>query len=112
MPSIKTNQAANGIVIGSGDTTLLNPTAGRGAVTFASLHEQTGATETIELFISPDATSAAGERLDTIIFAADETLQPASMLLTVPSGFFLIGKATTGGLVESNISFTQYSGSS
>lgn len=110
--AIKGNQSANGILIGTGDTTLLHPTTGRASVTFASLHEQTGAQETVELFLSSDETSAAGERIDIIIFAANETRQPISMLVTVPDGFYLIAKSTSGGRVEANISFTQYTGDS
>ena len=110
--AIKSNNAANGLIIAATDTTLLNPITGRAAITFASLHEQTGSSETIELFISPDSSSAAGERLDEIVFAANETIQPVSMLITVPDGNFLIAKATTGARVEANISFTQYTGSS
>ena len=110
--AIKGNNAVTGVLILNTDTTLLNPTTGRAAVTFASLHEQTGAEETIELFISSDASSAAGERIDKIVLAANETTQPVSMLLTIPDDFFLIAKATTGSRVECNLTFTQYTGNS
>ena len=110
--AIKGNNPINGVLILATDTTLLNPTTGRAAVTFASLHEQTGAAETVELFISPDATSTAGERIDEVVFAADDTFQPVSMLLTVAQDEFLIAKGTTGSLVEANLSFTQYTGAS
>ncbi len=110
--AIQSNNTANGTLILISDTTLLNPTTGRAAITFASLHEQTGVGETINIFLSPDSTSAAGERIDQVVFAANETFQPVSMLLTVPKDNFLIAKGTTGSLVEANISFTQYTGSS
>ena len=110
--AIKGNNSANGLLILSTDTVLLNPVTGRANVTFASLHEQTGNSETLELFISPDATSVSGERLEKIIFAADETIQPISMLITIPDGQYLLAKATTGSRVECNLSYTQYTGAS
>ncbi len=110
--TIQSNVTANGVLVLVTDTTLLNPTTGRAAITFASMHEQTGGAETVELFLSADATSAAGERIDEVGFAANETKQPVSMLLTVPDGQFLIAKGTTGSLVKVNISYTQYTGDS
>ena len=110
--AIKSNNAANVLVLVT-DTTLLNPTTGRASITFASLHEQTGAQETIELFVSTDASSAAGERIDKLIFAADETISPTSLAgRTIPSGSYLIAKGTTGSLVTVDLSYTQYSGAS
>lgn len=95
------------------DTTLLNPTTGRASITFASLHEQTGAQETLELFVSTDSSSAAGERIDKLVFAADETQNPTSLAgLTIPSGSFLIAKGTAGSLVKADLSYTQYTGGS
>ena len=110
--AIKGNQTANSVLVLSTDTTLLHPTTGRAAITFASLHEQTGAQETVEFFISPDATSAAGERLEKVVFAANETIQPIALLLTIPDDSYLIAKGTTGSLVECNLSYTQYTGDS
>lgn len=110
--SIKSGNSANVLVL-STDTVLLNPTTGRAMITFASLHEQTGAAETIELFVSTDNSSASGERIDKLIFAANETQDPISLAgLSIPSGNFLLAKATTGSLVKAQISFTQYTGSS
>ena len=110
--SIKSNNVANVLVLVT-DTTLLNPITGRASITFGSLHEQTGAQETIELFVSTDSSSAAGERIDKIVFAADETINPTSLAgLTIPSGSYLIAKGTTGSLVKADLSYTQYTGSS
>ncbi len=110
--TIKSNNTANVLILVT-DTTLLNPITGRASITFASLHEQTGAQETLELFLSTDATSASGERIDKLVFAADETQSPISLAgLTIPSGSFLIAKGTAGSLVKADISYTQYTGSS
>lgn len=100
------------VVIGSGDTTILNPTDGRALITSATVHEQTGATETLELFISADASSAAAERIDSLSFSAGETQAPLSLIRAVPSGQYLIGNAGTGSQVMVSITYTQYSGSS
>jgi len=110
--TIKGGNTANVLILVT-DTTLLNPTTGRAVITFASLHEQTGAEETLELFISTDASSAAGERIDKLIFPANETQSPTSLAgLSIPSGSYLIGKGTTGSLVKADLTYTQYTGAS
>jgi hypothetical protein len=110
--AITTNNPANVLVLIT-DTTLLNPTTGRASITFANLHEQTGAQETVELFVSTDSSSAAGERIDKIVLAANETVSPISLAgLSIPSGSFLIAKGTAGSLVKADLSYTQYTGSS
>lgn len=106
--TIKSGNSANVLIL-VGDTTLLNPTTGRAMITAAVLHEQTGASETLELFVSTDASSAAGERIDKLVFAANETQAPISLAgLSIPSGSFLIGKGTAGSLVKAKLTFTQY----
>lgn len=108
---IKTNISNNSTVIGTGDTVLLSSSAlERKAITFCSFHEQTGAGESVELFISTDATSVAGERVDKLVFSPNETKNPISALLSIPANSFLLGKATAGAQVEVNISFTLYDG--
>ena len=110
--TIKTNVAANSVSILATDTILLNSSADeRKAISFASLHELTGLSETVELFISADSTSESGERLDKVSFGPNNTKNPLSMLLTVQGGSYLIGKATNGARVECNISYTLYDGS-
>ena len=109
---IKSGNTTDILILGT-DTTLLNPTDGRAVITFGSLHEQTGAAETLELFVSTTSASAAGKRIDRVVFSANETIDPISLSgLGIPSGSYLIGKATTGSLVKSQITYTQYTGSS
>lgn len=101
------------VLITSSDTTIINPTTGRIVISSGLLTEQTGNAETLELFISTDASSAAGERLEKLVFAADEPLDPISLPdRGIPSGSFLIGKATTGNRVKAYITYTQFTGSS
>ena len=112
--AITTGNSSNGVLVLITDTTLVTAAADtRRVITFASLHEQTGAAETVELFVSTDSSSAAGERLDKLVFAANETIQPASLFgLSIPAGSYIIGKGTTGSLVECNITTTLYTGAS
>ncbi len=108
---IKTNNAVNGVLILITDTTLLNAASDeRYAVTFGNLHEQTGAAETVELYISTDSSSAVGERFDTLKFAPNETKNPVSILISIPAGSYLIAKGLVGSLVECNLSYTLYNG--
>ena len=109
MANISSSNSADVLILVT-DTTLLHPTAGRAFVSVASLHEQTAAVETLELFISTDATSAAGERIDLLTFAASETKSPGSLIRGIPSGYYLIGKATNGSRVMASLTYTQYSG--
>jgi len=110
--TIKGGNTANVLILIT-DTTLLHPTTGRAVITFASLHEQTGVEETLELFVSTDASSAAGERIQQLIFPANETQSPTSLAgLSIPSGSYLIAKGTAGSLVKADLTYTQYTGSS
>jgi hypothetical protein len=101
------------VIVLSTDTTLINPTDGRILITNCTMHEQTGNAETVEIFSSADATSAAAERIDNLSFSASETkYQNALNGKAVDSGAYLIGKATTGNRVMVSITYTQFSGSS
>lgn len=109
---VKASQTVDVLVL-STDTTLLNPTDGRAFITNCTMHEQTANADTVEIFSSTDATSAAGERIDKLVFASEETkYQNALNSKGVASGSYIIGKATTGSRVMVSITYTQYSGSS
>ena len=110
--TIKAGIAANNLEVASTDTTLLNSSASeRKVVESISLNEQTGAAETVELFVSTSATSAAGDRIATLVFAPNETKNPvAGFNRAIPSGSYLIAKGTTGALVGVNLTFTLYNG--
>jgi len=109
--TIKTNVAANSVLITTADTVLLNSGADeRKAISFASLHEQTGQAETVELFLSATAVSAATDRIGKVSFSPNNTKDPLSMHLVVEAGKFLIAKGSNGSRVKSNISYTLYDG--
>lgn len=110
--AIKSGLSAEALVLVT-DTALLNPSTGRALVTSLILSEQTGAQETVEIFISTDAVSASGERIEIITLAANESSDPITMPdRSIPSGSYLIAKATTGSLVTAYLTYTQYTGDS
>lgn len=110
--AIQSGLSAEALVLAT-DTTILAPSTGRALVTSLVLSEQTGAQETVEIFISTDAVSSAVERIEIITLAANESSDPITMPdRGVPDGSYLIAKATTGSLVKAYVTYTQYTGSS
>lgn len=100
------------VAVGTTDTTILNPTAGRSVITHAVVHDTNGGAQTIEFFDSSDATSAAGERIGQVVLAANETKTPDFLRgLSIGKDRFLIAKASAAG---ANIkpTTTNYSGDS
>lgn len=84
--------AAGLVAITNADTTILNPAA---ATTYDVYefyaHDRSGSGTTLEIFLSADATSAAAERVRYVSIGANETKTLEG--LTVPAGYYLIGKA-------------------
>lgn len=109
---IKSGNSSSAVVLIT-DTTLLNPTTGRAIVTSLVLSQTTGAGETVDLFLSSDASSATAERIERVVLAANETIDPASMVnFAIPDGYYLIAKGTTGSIVTAFLTYTQYTGNS
>jgi hypothetical protein len=109
---INSGNAASAVVLIT-DTTLLNPTPGRAVITSLVLSQTTGAAETIDLFLSSDSSSATAERIERVVLASNETVDPTSMAnFAIPEGYYLIAKGTTGSIVTAFLTYTQYSGSS
>ncbi len=80
---IKGNVGIGVIQIGTIDTTLLDPDYGtrvRAAVTGAYLHNSSGVTIIVEIFESPDLTSASGERIDYYSIDANESADISSII--------------------------------
>lgn len=99
------------ISVTAADVTLLAAAAGtRIVVTAADFSEHTSAVETVELFLSTDATSASTERIDELIFEADEQKSPISALGAIAEGSFLIANGLTGALVNAKLTYTLYTG--
>jgi len=112
--SVKGNNTSGLISALVTDTTILQntSTSDRWAVTSISLHEFGGTGDTVELFVSNDATSAAAERVDNIVLAANETEKAIFPTLVLAAGQFLLANALTGSLVNVEAIYTIYSGDS
>lgn len=111
--SIKGNNTSGLISATAADFTILqNTTTTRWAVTQIHLHEHGGAGDTVELFKSANATSAANERIDNIVLAADETESSTFTTFVLEAGEFLLGNAITGALVNVEAIYTTYTGGS
>lgn len=110
--TIKSGIADNNNLLASGDNTLLSPSADqRMTVTSGAFSETTGAAETIELFISPNATSASGKRFAKMVFSPDEDKSPVAIFnRAIGAGNFLVAKATNGNRVNADLTFTLYDG--
>ena len=111
--TIKADNSSGLIAVGSTDTTVLNNTSnGRWTVKSISLHDHSGSGDTVDLFKSSDATSAAAERIDQIVLAANETKQVVFVPVEIPSGYYLIANATTGARVNTEAVYTARDGAS
>lgn len=60
------------------------------------VQDSAGTGATVELFLSDDSTSAAGERIDRVVLAANET--KSFLPVGVPASKFLIAKADAAGV--------------
>jgi len=89
---------ASGLVaIAAADTTIANPSTGTTFEIYQLyVHDRGGAGGTLEVFLSSDATSAAAERVRYISVGVNETKTIEG--LTIPAGYYLIGKAAATGL--------------
>ena len=99
--SIKGNNSSGLITVPSADITVLNNNTGtRWSVSSVNLHEFGGTGDTVELFKSADASSAAGERIDEIVLLADETKPSLFAPFNLGPGEFLLAKGLAGALVN------------
>lgn len=102
---------ASGITaIGATDTTILNPSTGQTFDVYELYaHDRSGSGTTLEIFLSSDATSAAGERVRYVSIGANETKTLEG--LTVPAGYYLIGKAGAADRINITGKYTFRDGS-
>ena len=111
--SIKGNNTSGLIPATAADFTILqNTTTTRWAVTQIHLHEQVGTGDTVALFKSADAVSAAGERIDQVVLGANETKDSLATTTVLEAGEFLVGNAVTGALASVEAIYTIYDGGS
>lgn len=92
--AIKSGQTINKTTMSaSADNTVVSCSASETKEVYSLIfHDQLGGGATVELFLSSDAASAAGERVDNIVLGANET--KASKLIGVGQSQFLIAKPT------------------
>lgn len=103
--------AAGVVAIAATDTTIANPGAGTTFDVYEFYaHDRSGTGTTLEIFVSSDAASAAGERVRYVSIGANETKTLEG--LTVPAGYFLIGKAGAADRINITGKYTYRDGSS
>lgn len=97
--SIKSGQMTGLLPLTNGLDNLIRQTGSGDTSEFYNLvvSETLGAAVTVDLFLSDDATSAPGERIEQVILSANETkaFQPVG----VSKAKYLLAKPTTGGAV-------------
>ncbi len=103
--AIKGNVGVGPIAVGTSDTTLLDAAVGdrvRSGVSAAWIHNDgsAAATVTIEIFVSPDLTSASGERVEYISVDDNKSIDISSI---IGQGFSstdnIIAKASATGSI-------------
>lgn len=111
--SIRRNNSSGVISVAITDTTILqNTSQGRWTVSNLKAHDYGNTGDTVEIFISDDASSAAGERVDLIVLAPNETKQSLFAPFNVESGMFLIANALVGDLLNVEAIYTTHTGDS
>ncbi len=81
--AIKGNVGTGIIAILASDTTLLDAASGtreRAAVTAAYMHNTSASTVTVNIYISPDLTSASGAIIDTYSMNAGSTMDISGII--------------------------------
>lgn len=111
--SVKGNNSSGLIAVPAGDVTVLqNTTTTRWAVESVNLHAISAVGDTVDLFKSANATSAAAERIDRLVLAGDDTPSSLFTPFNLAPGEFLIANAVTGALVNIEAIYTAYTGDS
>lgn len=99
------------VAIAAADTTIANPETGTAFDIYEFYaHDRSGSGTTLEIFLSSDATSAAGERVRYVSIGANETKTLEG--ITVPAGYYLIGKAGAADSINITGKYTYRDGSS
>ncbi len=111
--TITGNVGTGTISVGTSDTTLLDPDSGdrdRAAVSAAWLHNDgsAGGNVTVEIFVSPDLTSASGERVDRYVVGDNASVDISGI---IGQGFSatgnIIAKADVTGAIA-YLTITEY----
>ena len=106
--AIKGNVGSGVIAILASDTTILDLSAERAAITAFSLHNTSVSTVTVEIYISPDLTSASGSQIDYISLNQDETKEVTGLIgqgIEDTENIIAVGSATG---VNAVVTITEY----
>ena len=113
--SIFANQSEGAIEVGITDTPILEPDLSRYGVTAAILMNRAAAARTVEIYESPNLTSASGELIASLVLDALEAIPVEEIVgQSYFEGQNLIALAVngSGGDVICRITFTSYTGAS
>lgn len=96
---------------------VLHNQANRTAITGFSIFNESGANAAVDIYESPDNTSASGTKRATYTIADDESVDIIEFIgQGMKADIRIIAVVTTGGLVagdlNSKITYTEYTGSS
>lgn len=111
--AIQGNIGINPIDIDIIDTVLVSVEGAvdRIAIGAATVHNTTGATITISLYDSPDATSASGKEIHVFSVAAGRLADVSALIHGYGSGRYIVGVASAVG-TNIKITYTIYTGGS
>lgn len=113
--SVKANQSDGVIDVALSDTTILQPTGVRFAVTAAFLTNTASAARSIIVYESPDLTSASGREVAFITLDAEEGLPIEEVIgqsYRIGSNLIAVAQDGSSGDVKARLTFTSYSGDS
>ena len=113
--AIQANLSSGVQDVGISDTAILNPTSVRFAVTAAVLTNTADAARTVEIYESPDQTSASGELVATLVLDALEALPIEEVIgqsYNVGENLVAVASNGSGGDVKARLTYTHYTGSS
>lgn len=94
---IKSGQMTGRIALSAADNTVSHPGGGETHEFYSlTIHDSAGTGMSVEIFLSSDATSAAGERIETLTLGVNETKSYA-VPIGVKQSQYLIAKPSAVG---------------
>lgn len=112
MPDIFTRVSGGVTDIAAADTTISNPTDNRIAITAFSIHNTTAVSVTVDIYESPDLTSASGKRVAQYAVGANASVDVAEVIgqgYVVGENIIAVGSAVG---TNARYTFTDYTNAS
>lgn len=113
--AVKANQSDGVIDVALSDTTILQPTGVRYAVTAAFLTNTASAARNIIVYESPDLTSASGKPVAYITLDSQEALPIEEVIgqsYRIGTNLIAVAQNGSSGDVKARLTYTAYSGDS